>query len=120
MAQTAEYVMRSDVIPEETADDSPKSDKWKVQFCIFSTMHYNNASYLNEVLPSVISFRFGSENYFAFNLPSTLVTSGLALFTLLLTSLHRDFNKGRHPAICRRFKRVKSPVRLLETKIFVH
>ena len=32
----------------------------------------------------------------------------------------RDFNKGRHPAICRRFKRVKSPVRLLETKIFVH
>ena len=33
---------------------------------------------------------------------------------------HRDFNKGRHPAICRRFKRVKSPVRLLETKIFVH
>ena len=72
MAQTAEYVMRSDVIPEETADDSLK---WKVQFCIFSTMHYNNASYLNEVLPSVISFRFGSENYFAFNLPSTLVTS---------------------------------------------
>jgi hypothetical protein len=32
----------------------------------------------------------------------------------------RDFNKGRHPAICRRFKRVISPVRLLETKIFVH
>lgn len=32
----------------------------------------------------------------------------------------RDFNKGRHPAICRRSKRVKSPVRLLETKIFVH
>ena len=32
----------------------------------------------------------------------------------------RDFNKGRHPAICRRFKRVKSSVRLLETKIFVH
>ena len=32
----------------------------------------------------------------------------------------RDFNKGRHPAICRRFKRVKSPVRLLETKIFFH
>ena len=32
----------------------------------------------------------------------------------------RDFNNGRHPAICRRFKRVKSPVRLLETKIFVH
>ena len=27
----------------------------------------------------------------------------------------RDFNKGRHPAICRRFKRVKSPVRLLLT-----
>jgi hypothetical protein len=35
-------------------------------------------------------------------------------------TLHRDFNKGRHPAICRCFKRVKSPVRLLETKIFFH
>jgi hypothetical protein len=68
VAQTAEYVMRSDVIPEETADDSLK---WKVQFCIFSTMHYNNAS----VMRSIILFRFGSENYFAFNLPSTLVTS---------------------------------------------
>ena len=33
---------------------------------------------------------------------------------------NRDFNKGRHPAICRRFKRVKSPVRLLETKICFH
>jgi hypothetical protein len=32
----------------------------------------------------------------------------------------RDFNKGRHPVICRRFKRVKSAVRLLETKIFFH
>jgi hypothetical protein len=27
-----------------------------------------------------------------------------------LPRLCRDFNKGRHPAICRRFKRVKSPV----------
>ena len=80
MAQTAEYVMRSDVIPEETADDSLKL---KVQFCIFSTMHYKNAS----VMRSIILFRFGSENYFAFNLPSTLVTSGLALITLLLTPL---------------------------------
>jgi hypothetical protein len=25
------------------------------------------------------------------------------------TTDNRDFNKGRHPAICRRFKRVKSP-----------
>jgi hypothetical protein len=32
----------------------------------------------------------------------------------------RDFIKGRHPAICRRFKRVKSPVRMLETNIFFH
>ena len=37
-----------------------------------------------------------------------------------LTATIREFNKGRHPAICHRFKRVKSPVRLLETKIFFH
>ena len=43
--------------------------------------------------------------------------SGLS-FKFFLHFNIRDFNKGRHPAICRRFKRVKSPVRLLETKIF--
>jgi hypothetical protein len=31
----------------------------------------------------------------------------------LFVDFYRDFNKGRHAAICRRFKRVKSPVRII-------
>jgi hypothetical protein len=51
------------------------------------------------------------------NMDSTTAGSGR---TWIFKDHIRDFNKGRHPAICRRFKRVKSPVRLLETKIFFH
>ena len=60
----------------------------------------------------------GNGSYSAIDL--TVTYPSLLFCSSFFNHRFRDFNKGRYPAICRRFKRVKSPVRLLETKIFVH